>query len=222
LLDVARRKLPSILCDHGGECDNRSFTAPVSLMRPLMHSRLGRPGAVETNVTVAAKKTEPRDLVADAARRALEDAKGDVRNATAMMQEAVRLSRQLRDMLTEPLIANACYDAVRAQCHKERRKVWQPPVEQLRKSKVEGAFRVVQLAAGTLLMFPLPGGKKLGEATREEISAATSFYDSQAGDMAHKARWLRLVAQSVPDGKTVGEVMTDARLRELQEAARAE
>ncbi|MEZ2410556.1 hypothetical protein AB6806_27545 [Bosea sp. RCC_152_1] len=169
----------------------------------------------------AQAKTREIDYVAEAARRALDDAQGDVREATRMMQEAVKQSRRLRDLLTEPLIANACYDAIRAQVHLDRRNAWKAPVEKLvpSKSGVTGSYRVVQLAAGTLLMFPLPGGKKLGEATREDIATAASFYESQSADMAHKARWLRLVSQHLEGDNTVGDVMTDKRLRELQEEA---
>lgn len=169
----------------------------------------------------AQARTKEVDYVAECARRALDDARGDVREATRMMQAAVKQSRKLRDLLTDPLIANACYDAVRAQVHVDRRNAWKPPSEKLvpSKSGVTGSFRVVQLAAGTLLMFPLPGGKKLGEATREDIATAASFYESQSADMAHKARWLRLVSQHIEGNKTVGDVMTDKRLRELQEEA---
>lgn len=173
----------------------------------------------------AAAKTasSPRDLVAEAAKQAFDQAGGDVRAATAAFERSVRANRGLRDALTEPLISQACYDAIRRQCQGARKAVWNPParVEKFTPSKVSGAFRVTQLAAGTLLMFPLPGGRKLGEATREEISAAADFYASQSDDMATKARWLRLVAQSMPNTAKVGDVLTDDRLRELQEVARA-
>jgi len=173
-------------------------------------------------MAAAAKKLDTRDLVAEAARAAFDAADGDIRVATAKMEQAVRGNRHLRDALTEPLISNACYTAVSAQCRSERKRVWTPPArtERFTPSKVSGAFRVTQLAAGTLLMFPLPGGKKLGEATREEISEAASFYEAQAGDMATKARWLRLVAQSMPTTAKACDVLSDDRLRELQEAAR--
>jgi hypothetical protein len=167
----------------------------------------------------ATQATE-RDLVAEAAKTAYLKADGDVREAVRILETAVRQERDLRDALTDPLISQACYDAVRKQCHVQRRRVWAPPAEKLVKSKVTGAHRVVQLAAGTLLMFPLPGGKRLGEASREEIASAAEFYERQAGDMATKGRWLRLIAQSVPGDQTVGDVLTDERLRELQEEAR--
>lgn len=196
-------------------------------------------------MAAAQSKQDGRDLVAEAARRAYDDAGGDVAKAVAMLEQAVRQSRALRDALTEPLIASACYDAVRTQVRVERRSVWRPPTvapvtsparphqgpnraapassparSQPVADPTPDAARVVQLAAGTLLMFPLPGGKRLAEATREEIAAAAEFYERQAGDMATKGRWLRLVAQSIPGKKTVGDVLTDQRLRDLQEEAR--
>lgn len=168
---------------------------------------------------VAAKQSTVS--ISEIARKALGDAGGDVTNAAKMFEEAVRQSRTLRDQLTEPLISEACRAAVRGEVRQERRTVWTPPPAQKPDAKVQ-ADRVVHLAAGTLAMFPLPGGKRLGEATREEIATAADFYGRQAADMGAKARWLRLIAQSVPDGKRVGDVLTDKRLRELQEEAQRE
>lgn len=165
------------------------------------------------------------DAVADAARTAMEAAKGDVAQAAAAMERAVRSDPKLRDALTDPLIAGACMDAVRRVVHEVRRTIWSGPSEPVIVSKApvvdvaEQSARVAQLAAGTLMMFPLPGGKRLAEATREDVSKAAGFYDSQSRDMGVKARWLFLIAQSVPAGKTVAEALTDKRLRELQTEA---
>lgn len=167
----------------------------------------------------AATKLEPNDPVREAAQVALTKSDGDVQAAADLLEANVRKSRDLRDALTEPLITNACYDAVRAVCIKERRAIWQPPREVRVKSLVAGASRVKKLAAGNLLMFPLPGGKRLTDANRAEITKAVHFYDSQSRDMGQKARWLQLVAQHLEDDKTVGEVLTDERLRELQTEA---
>lgn len=168
----------------------------------------------------------PAELVDAAAKAALDDAKGDLSGAAKMMEQAVRASSSLRTAVTDPLIAQACYDAVRRQIKWARREAWTgtkhrgsqstPEVIQAQQS------RVVHLAAGTLAMFPLPGGKRLGEATREEIVAAADFYGRQASDMGAKARWLRLIGQSLPDGKRVSDVLTDKRLRELQAEAQSD
>ena len=176
-------------------------------------------------MSAVAKKMEDTlaALITEAARKAVKEAKGDQRLAVDILEAAVRKDQRLRDAILDPLLREACSTVVSREIRTERREVWTPTAptrtESLGRS---GASRVVQLAAGNLLMFPLPGGKKLAEATRAEIAEAAGFYDRQAGDMAHKARWLRLVAQSVPAAKTVGDVLTDKRLRELQEAARAE
>lgn len=162
--------------------------------------------------------------IADVAKRALKDADGNIDQAAAAFERAVRASPKLRELLTEPLIAGACREAVKAQVRENRSAIWsdrparQPPPRRPTDPGIQ-ASRVVQLAAGTLLMFPLPGGKRLGEATRDEIGAAATFYESQAGDMATKARWLRLVAQSLTGDKTVSQALTDKRLRELQAEA---
>ncbi|HEX2554249.1 MAG TPA: hypothetical protein VHL98_11135 [Microvirga sp.] len=169
---------------------------------------------------MAAAEKREKDPVAEAARLAWQDSEGNVKVATAMLEEAVRRSRSLRDALTEPFIAQACYDAIRGQVRTERKTVWSPPPAKRVADAAAGAERVVQLASGTLLMFPLPGGKRLGEATREDITEAAEFYSRQAGDMAVKARWLQLIGQSVPPNRKVQEILTDERLRELQEAAR--
>lgn len=166
----------------------------------------------------AKRKTET-DPVAEVAQQALQHTNGDVKAATAFLEDAVRKDFRLREALTEPLIAQACYDAIRKQSGAERRGVWKPPGEKIVKGPTQNSARVVKLAAGNLLMFPLPGGQKLGEATRADITKAADFYEKQSADMAGKARWLRLVAQSLTGKKSVSQVLSDERLRELQTEA---
>lgn len=178
-------------------------------------------------MAAAQRKTQKTgaELVAEAARRALEDADGDVRTAAEMLERAVRMESPLRDALTDPLISGACWQAVSQQHRERRRQVWNSPKPvptATAKQTAEQTARVVQLAAGTLSMFPLPGGKRLAEATRSEVVAAADFYAQRSTDAGHKARWLQLVAQSIPDGKTAGDVLTDERLAELQAEVRDE
>lgn len=168
------------------------------------------PGGQET----APKRTGPGP-VATAAAEALKGADGDVKVATRALLAQVRKQRALRDALTEPLLEAACYQAVSAQMRQQRHRVWTPP----NYSAGGNGARVIALAT-SLLDFPLPGGRRLGEATRAEVAAAAELYRSYADDMGHKARWLALVAQSVPDGGKVGEVLDEARLAELQKESR--
>lgn len=167
-------------------------------------------------MNVIAAVTEERS-VSSAARESLASANGDIKAAVETMRKIVAKDRRLRDELTEPLIGEACYDAIRAILRGDRRTIWLAP--RAEDGAKEAEARVVHLASGNLLMFPLPGGKRLAEAMREEISAAATFYSRQASDMKHKARWLELVAKAVPGKRKAGQVLTETRLRELQEEA---
>lgn len=159
------------------------------------------------------------DTVSTCARLALAEADGDVAEATKLLITRVRNDKELRRELLEPLIEYACHQAVARELRSGRSGIWRP-VSPERLAGMSDAERVKALAAGNLLMFPLPGGKRLGDASRDDISQASRFYEKQAGDMAHKARWLQLIAQSVPPGKTVRGTITEDRLRELQEEAK--
>ncbi len=161
----------------------------------------------------AVPEDKPRlSPVSQAASEALAKAGGDVREATKAMVAKVRKSRQLRDALTEPLIEQACYAAITAQCRKARSRVWTPP----NYSEGGNGERVIALARG-LLDFPLPGGRRLAEATREEVIAGAQFYRGHADDMAHKARWLARVAAELQAEQRVADVLDETRLAALQQ-----
>jgi hypothetical protein len=174
-------------------------------------------------MAAARRKQEADDmaaLIAEAARRAVKEGGGDPRSATDILEAAVRKDQRLRDAIMAPLVRQACYSVVSAEIRRERSTVWNStPKERVERIGRSQTQRVIQLAAGTLLMFPLPGGVKLGEATRVQIAEAATFYGRQASDMSDKARWLRLVAERVPEGKTAGQVFTDQALRDLQAEA---
>lgn len=68
--------------------------------------------------------------------------------------------------------------------------------------------------------FRLPNGRKLGDATRDDLRMALAGYQTTADDALVKVRWLRLVQQSTPHGKTVRQALTDERVKELREEAR--
>ena len=60
-----------------------------------------------------------------------------------------------------------------------------------RSARLQGVFMA------TLFDFPLPGGKRLGDANAFEIREGAAAYQGTADDAAHKARWLARVAERV-------------------------
>ena len=150
------------------------------------------------------------------AKAALNEAGGNVRQATDILVARAIEDREFLQQHFHEVIRRACYDAVAACVRQERRAVWvmpQPTTEQRRRQIVSMAEGVRQ----TLHDFPLPGGKRLGDATREEVIEAAEFFGKQARDMAWKSRWLAHVAQSVPPGRKVADVLTPERLEELRQ-----
>lgn len=131
--------------------------------------------------------------------------------------KAAKADPELMAALMAPYEFHAALEAVRSASRSVRATIWREP------NRGKEAAEVMALAsatAGWLLDFPLPGGLLLRHAGKEELTAAAGFYNRQARDMGHKARWLEKVAKAVPNGKTAGDVMTNAKLAKLQEDAR--
>lgn len=161
-------------------------------------------------------KDVERDIVAEAALAALEQAGGEQVKAAEAMKACVERDAKLKKALLEPLVAYACHQAVGLQIRQHRDRVWNPPVRPAQPSQRDQMMSIVK---ANLLTFPLPGGKMLGDATREEVLAGATFYATQAKDMAHKARWLKAVHDGMGNSVTVSAVFDDDRLAEMQKAA---
>ena len=70
------------------------------------------------------------------------------------------------------------------------------------------------------LDFPLRGGLKLKDAKRSDLVDQIKIYEAQAKDSSHKAKWLNLVLQALPEGKAVGAVLHENRVKELFEESK--
>lgn len=143
----------------------------------------------------------------------LEECGGDVVSATDEMEKRVRAERDLFHELMAPLVRNACYDALRKAVQDERRTIWTAP----NYTKGGNGDRLVS-ASLTLLDFRLPHNLlPLRDAGKDDLVAGADWYESQANNMQHKARWLRAVAAKVGN-KVVGQKFTAEKLAELQES----
>lgn len=80
--------------------------------------------------------------------------------------------------------------------------------------------RLRSAIARTLFDFPLPGGKRLGDANAREILDGANAYSESADDAAHKARWLARVAQAVGRENRAEGALTLQQVEELFEETR--
>lgn len=120
-----------------------------------------------------------------------------------------------------------CADAIRRVIAGRREVAWNGPrnsAEPAREGRSDQPSRVLALAAGNLMTFPLPGsGKPLGDSTRAEVDSAMQIYKIHAEDMTVKARWLGLVAACF-NPKTgpyikVRDLLTEEKLSQLKKEA---
>lgn len=168
-----------------------------------------------------ATQIEAHELtLGELAREALAGVDGDTEKATDILTKRLMKDRPLLRSVIHGAIRDAVSYRTELAMRENRRRILHavssPP-------PAPGRDSVISLAAGireSLLDMPLAGGLRLRDATREQVSDQANRYAALAKDTGHKARWLSLIAQSVPDGKVVGDVMNDERAAELfREAA---
>jgi hypothetical protein len=149
-------------------------------------------------------------------------ARGNMKRAVELLERMIRADDKLYKEVLDPLLHEACVRLIHAANAKQRMTAWtsvEIPTER------DGRSAIDALASGTiralnLMDFPLPGGKPLGDANRQEVIAGARFYAKQANDMAQKAAWLRLVADRMTGRKLVKNCLSVEELLELQEESK--
>lgn len=166
------------------------------------------------NQVKLAPYAKPQTL-SDIARTHWESAEGDVKKARATAIAAVKANAPLSNEIVAEAVCRALDTFLEDKTRERRRTIISAAVD------MRGG--VIALANGltaSLLDFPLPGGLKLRDAKPDEVSPAIEYYEKMGADVTRKAKWLRLIVQSVPRDKKIGSVITDERAQELfQEAA---
>ncbi len=159
--------------------------------------------------------TQETVSVSKIAQRCLAEAGNDICAAQKLMERLVSKTPPLFHDLMQPLVAGACYDALRATVRAERGKIWTAP----NYTKAGNGERL-EATALTLLDFVLPTTMRpIRDANKADLLEASDWYGKQAENMRHKSAWLAMIAAKV-GRKTVGQKFSATELQELQEAAK--
>lgn len=148
------------------------------------------------------------------ARSHLDDADGNLSVAIDSLTELLLRDRKLLKLLIEQVCREAIRSYTRVAQGNTRFAIIQSISSAARRAQGEALNRATMKL---LLDYPLGGGKKLRDATRAEIIHSADVYEKIAQTNGQRAKWLRLIAQSVPDGKCVGDVISEDRAKELFE-----
>lgn len=169
----------------------------------------------KTAVAVAVDSQPEPETLASVAREYLHDAGGDTAAASARLIKRIEKDAEFRTSVVAEAIADAAEIAVGTAMRHHRSAVWNGIVPKAKTS-------VVALANGitnALLDFPLKGGVRLRDATREQVLEQSHLYRTSAADMSAKHRFLAAVAKRVAPGKTVGDSLTEEQVRAMHERA---
>lgn len=160
--------------------------------------------------------------IIDLAREFLDDHGGRTAPAIADLQALLANDEALRASVATEAVMIVAALKVQHEMRSDRAKVWGAANARAAGSVPKAKVGVVALANGlaaSLMNFPLAGGLRLGDATREDVLAQAAMYASASRDMGHKARWLEAVAARVAPGQKVREALTSEALSSLQAEA---
>lgn len=158
----------------------------------------------------------------DIAREFLDDAGGITSVAIERLQQLIREDEALRIAIAADAVMAFAAQHIEKKMREDRAAIWTRAAQKGEVTKPKTS--VAALANGireSILNFPLAGGIRLRDATREQVEEQAQRYAAASRDMGHKARWLSAIAQRVEPGQTVGECLSEddalALHREAQE-----
>ena len=133
----------------------------------------------------------------------------------AALREAMEADPAVWRAIMEPwqdqAVARAIADAVAARRRGQRAHLWHRPAQP--DARVEMLART---NGYTILDMRLPNGKRLGDATGEDLAAAVALYRQQSTAAADKAEFFAAIAARVPAGKTVAQSMRATEIERLR------
>lgn len=153
--------------------------------------------------------------LSSAARACLKQSDGLVAPATELLLSQIEADPDLREAIAAQAIESLAAETVAKQVRDERAATWAGR----NNAPKTNAGHLRNIMERYLLDFPLAGGLRLRDATRDAVESQALLYETAAQDMSRKGRWLRLIAAKVPEGRKVGDCLTEADVRAMQEDA---
>jgi len=150
------------------------------------------------------------------ARDHLKECDGDVEAASAALYDELDGDKYLLSIIAEQAIREAVKSYV-SLAHRNDRvaiiKSIQPRV-----LDIAGAVKRLEKSNTRMILdFPLAGGIKLRDATKEQVQDQADMYGRTERDAAHKRVWLERIAKLLKPGQVVGKVINETKAIKLFE-----
>lgn len=144
------------------------------------------------------------------AKQCLEEADGDWEQAAQLMEARVLNDDALYKEVALPLIKRAVWALVRGASRKKRQTFFSN-----RRVGKDTTTGIKAVAAMNWLDYPLMGGQKLGDATREDLQKNIEKHVSDAKENEKKANWLSRIQSGVVT--VVRDSLSSDKIAELAE-----
>lgn len=154
------------------------------------------------------KMLSPYELAATC----LEEEDGDTRAATELLVEKIMADRAWLTKFAEELVTTASAALISRQIRDRRDTIIQANRPGTGRQAVEA---LGQVNASMFLDWPLAGGLRLRDARHPDLDDNALAYEKQARAHIHRAKWLRRIRSMVPEGKKVGDVLTEEQIAAL-------
>lgn len=158
--------------------------------------------------------TQPPVTLAYLARQHLAAAGGDIRIASGRLSLLLEEDDDIRSAVIDAALSDALRMHLERAHRQERAAIFSQTPQRIPAPKTNiGAL--ANVAARTLMEFPLAGGKRLRDASREEVEEQSVLYLTTGADMARKGTWLRRIAERLDPGQIVADAMTLDEVEEI-------
>lgn len=134
-----------------------------------------------------------------------------LRECTESLLQYCLENEAAREAVLLPMLRQGCYETVRGLLREKRGQVYVTSGYD-----PEGKTDRIRGFARSLMEWPLPGGKPLGEATGADVLSAAEFYERQAEQMQSTAAWLSAIASRLAPQQKVKNALSEAQLAEMR------
>lgn len=166
-------------------------------------------------MNAAAEKVTETATIYDLALDSLEAEGGDVKAAAKRLADRLIADAELLNSVLVDVVEMAVSKAVDSKNTHLRSKIW--------RQSNNGPAQIVALANGifnSLYDFPLAGGVKLGDATKDQVMAQANSYGTVIQDISVKRRFMLAVAEKLTGPAVkVRDVLSEDELRTLKSGA---
>lgn len=173
--------------------------------------------AARTDAQIAARPVSIPATIWELTRDELARANGNTAIARAAIKDRLLTEEGTLDAMLDSVVQAAASMATQAIVTYNRQAI----VAANTGMKASAAHALASIVGKSFLDFPLAGGLPLRDATRSDVERQADLYAGQAKVMNQRARWLSMIAQAVPPGSRVGDILDEARVSALFQQASA-